>query len=562
MQLNALVDAIGAELAGGIFAQQTQSLELERIAAIDEAYAERRSRLGLQWLAELSAIDRQALDVDDRMNLTIAQVTAERLAREHRWYWQVHDPLGQGFFGMFGPTAYAGGWHLSVIGGQMQRQQFAEWQDYERYLQLARDVVAVVVAMGARLQGQRRRGIALPRVQAKAAASLARAAYDRLSDQLIVAPHRLASVAPPGSFADAVTTLIDGDLRRAFAELGDEIEAATATQDSIGLGSQPGGRELYEALVSHYTTLPLSAEDVHARGLAKMAEVREAMAAERGAAGFAGDDHAFAARLAAAPGWKAGGADEIAARFQECLSRAAVLRGVWFRTLPEIECAAAPLPKALERSMTFGYYQIGTPGGEPSHYLFNTRTINAMGHARTAAFAFHELEPGHHIHLAGQAENTRIPPLLRYNAFNAFNEGWAEYAAALAGEYGLYRTPEERFGRLMLEAMLTARLVVDTGVNARGWTLEEAQAYLVDEGFLPPAEARTEAIRYACDLPGQALAYKLGDEFLLAARERLKTARKGEFDLREFHDLVLAPGARPLPLIGDAVDQAIAHRAK
>ncbi len=148
----------------------------------------------------------------------------------------------------------------------------------------------------------------------------------------------------------------------------------------------------------------------------------------------------------------------------------------------------------------------------------------ASGLARVPALAFHELVPGHHIHLASQAENDGLPPLVRYNSFNAFNEGWAEYAATLAGEHGLYVSPGERFGRLMMDAFLTARLVADTGINAFGWSAAETRDYLMREGFMSAREAAGEVLRYGCDMPGQVTAYKLGDAFLIEQRERMRAA--------------------------------------
>ncbi|MDB5579303.1 MAG: hypothetical protein JWR80_4479, partial [Bradyrhizobium sp.] len=117
--------------------------------------------------------------------------------------------------------------------------------------------------------------------------------------------------------------------------------------------------------------------------------------------------------------------------------------------------------------------------------------------------------------------------------------------------------PEERFGRLMMDAFLTTRLVVDTGMNAFGWSLEKARDYMRSTSFMPETEIRSESIRYSCDLPGQSLAYKLGDTFLLRERERMKTALGDRFDIRDFHDAVLRPGALPLPLVGENVDRAI-----
>lgn len=551
--IDPLVASIGEELADTLFAAQTQARPLTRIAACDEAEAARRASLGRGWLDALARLDRTGLADDDRLNLAIAETTARRLASAHDWFWHVHDPLGMGFFGRFGPTAYAGGWHWSVIGAEIGRQALSTPEDRERFALLAEDIVGVVRAMTVRLTGQRARGIVLPGAATDNAVRLVASGGERLIGQL-----RVAAAAAVSGYDILIERLIETDLRPALAALAAATAYAGVPHEGSALGATAAGAAIYEALVGHYTSLPLDAEAVHARGTEKMAAIRDAMAALRGASGFAGDDAGYAAAIAADPDWRAGSDAMIAERFGACLSRARDHRETWFHAVPKAGSEAAPLPAALEGSMTFGYYQIASPDGAPARYLFNATTLRAIGLARVAAFAYHELEPGHHIHLAGQAEDDTLPPLRRYNSFNAFNEGWAEYAAALAGEHGLYAKPEERFGRLMLEAMLTSRLVVDTGLNARGWSLDRAQAYLIEWGFLPPAEARSEVLRYAYDLPGQALAYKLGDEFLIAERERMRRALGPRFDLRDFHALVLRPGARPLPLIADAVDRAIA----
>ena len=142
----------------------------------------------------------------------------------------------------------------------------------------------------------------------------------------------------------------------------------------------------------------------------------------------------------------------------------------------------------------------------------------------------------------------------RKSFVNAYNEGWAEYAATLAGEMGMYPEPEERFGRLMMDAFLTCRLVVDSGMNALGWTLEQARDYLRENSFMPEKEIRSETVRYSCDIPGQALAYKLGDTALYEMREAMRTALGNRFDIRDFHDAVLKPGALPLPLLRQHVE--------
>jgi len=170
------------------------------------------------------------------------------------------------------------------------------------------------------------------------------------------------------------------------------------------------------------------------------------------------------------------------------------------------------------------------------------------------------LVPGHHLHFCIQQQNRGLHPFRRYSFVNAFNEGWAEYAATLAGEMGLYEAPEERYGRILNEASLACRLVVDTGLNALGWSLEQAREYLRQHSGMSEAERVTESIRYSCDIPAQALAYKLGDAYILKLRERMRAALGSRFSLSEFHDLVLSAGGLPLPELEWYLEQETAIR--
>ena len=233
-----------------------------------------------------------------------------------------------------------------------------------------------------------------------------------------------------------------------------------------------------------------------------------------------------------------------------------------FRSKPKAPHGVAALPRVMSTAMTFGYYARPTPSQSEGLYIFNAVNLAQSPLLNIAALTYHELVPGHHLHIALQQENDVLHPLRRYSFINAFNEGWAEYAAMLAGELGLYASPEERFGRLMMDAFLTCRLIVDTGLNALGWTLEEARDYLREYSFMGEAEIRSETLRYSCDIPGQSLAYKLGETFLREAREKMRATLDGRFDIRDFHDAVLRAGAMPFPLLGwylDAVARQLAE---
>ena len=556
----ALIAAVGDELAAHPFSHQTSGTLLQRIPTPDEGEANRRSSLAREWLLTLAAIDRAGLSDRLQLQLALAEATARRLVREAEWYWTVHDPIGLGFFGLFGPTAYCGGWYIGILTQMLAAIGLHDTGSIERYAALIGDLARLIDAMRLRLAGQAARGMAMPGAQLAQAQTLVAALAARIPDRLRPSPDRLSRTGMPAGAAAAIERVIDAMVRPAFAALGSALEATPAGPD-LGIGHYPGGDAIYAELVRHHTTLDLDPEAVHRIGQERMARIRDDMASVRAEVGFSGDDNAFRRAIASDPAYRASGIPDISARFARCLDDAAQLLDRDFRARPEAGFGVAPLPDALAASMTFGYYQVASGEGATGRYLFNVGNLTAAGLATVPALAFHELVPGHHVHLASQAENVGLLAVARFNSFNAFNEGWAEYAATLAGEHGLYRSPAERFGRLMMDALLTSRLVVDTGLNARGWTVDEGRAYLAVKAFVGAGEARSEAIRYACDVPGQALAYKLGDTFLLDQRERMKAALGDRFDIRDFHDAVLGEGAMPLPLVAGQVDRAIASAA-
>jgi uncharacterized protein (DUF885 family) len=182
-------------------------------------------------------------------------------------------------------------------------------------------------------------------------------------------------------------------------------------------------------------------------------------------------------------------------------------------------------------------------------YYFNGTHLSERTLATMPSLIYHELIPGHHFHFASQKENKLLHPLRQNSFFNAFNEGWAEYAAGLAGEVGLYSDPHERYGRLLMDAFVVARLVVDTGMNALGWSLEQARAYMREHTALSEAEIASESLRYSTDIPAQGLAYKLGEIKVKTLRDRARSALRDRFDIRDFHDAVLGSGGMPLDVL-------------
>jgi uncharacterized protein (DUF885 family) len=537
---------------------------IDRLTVHDESEAERVSGRGQALMRLAEDIDIAALPVDLGITVKVGQSMAARWAKAARWWWLVHDPMGVGFHGMFGPTPYCGGMALSNLAEAISRQAFDRQGDLDRYLGLVSDLAQIVRSMETRLKGQADRGIVMPAVQLAQAKALVPNLAGSVAARLRPSREALAGIEGPERFLAELQRRISGEIAPAFTSLASYLDGDYGSRagDDVGLSQYAGGREVYEELVSHHLTFDMTSEEVHAEGDRRMTEVRGQMAALRSEIGFDGDDAAFLSAMGHDPRWRADTPDGIADMFRRYAARFAPHVETLFRFGPKGGYDARPLPEALSGAMTFGYYQVPTTPGGDGHYLFNARNLSKAPLGNVAALNYHELVPGHHFHMASQIENESIPRLQKRAFYNAFNEGWAEYAATLAGEVGCYAEPEERFGRLMMDAFLTTRLVVDTGMNAFGWSLEKARDYMRANSFMSETEIRTESIRYSCDIPGQSLAYKLGDTFLLRQRDRMKVALGDRFDIRDFHDAVLRPGALPLPLVGENVDRAIAALAE
>jgi len=209
--------------------------------------------------------------------------------------------------------------------------------------------------------------------------------------------------------------------------------------------------------------------------------------------------------------------------------------------------------------MTFGYYQVPTPNDPKGYYKYNGTHLEGRTLIGAGSLISHELVPGHHFQINLQYENTELPPFRRDSLSTAFVEGWGEYSSFLAGELGMYQDPYERCGRLLFDAFLTSRLVVDTGMNLLGWSRERAMAYMLENTIQSETEIKTETLRYSTDIPGQALAYKMGMRKFVELREKAKSALGASFDPRRYHDMILSSGAVPMDLAEKKVDWFIAE---
>jgi uncharacterized protein (DUF885 family) len=337
----------------------------------------------------------------------------------------------------------------------------------------------------------------------------------------------------------------------------DELIPAARTDDRVGISSLPDGATCYTALIDQYTTLPLSAEDVHARGLAEIERLDEELAALGRKALGTPDLAATLAKLRTDPALFFDTADEIEAAARDALANAEAAIPAWFGRLPEAECVVRRVPDYKAPFTTIAYYQPPhVDGSKPGEYFVNTFEPHTRPRYEARVLAFHESIPGHHLQIAIGQELEAMPAFRRHTGYTAFVEGWALYTERLADEMGLYESDLDRLGMLSFDAWRAARLVVDTGVHAKGWTRDRAERFMLEHTALAPNNVSNEVDRYV-GWPGQALAYKIGQLEIRRLRHEAEARLGDEFAIAAFHDIVLEAGAIPLPSLSARIETLI-----
>ena len=336
-------------------------------------------------------------------------------------------------------------------------------------------------------------------------------------------------------------------------------EYAPRCRAVAGVSSTPDGAAYYAYRVRTQTTTGITPEEVHQLGLREVARIGAAMDSLAVRAGYA-DRKAFVARLRSDPKYYPKSAEELLAAASVLTKRIDGEMPTLFGRLPRLPYTVKPIPDAIAPGTTTAYYGRGSlEGGRAGVYWVNTSKLDQRPFYELPALTLHESVPGHHQQIA-IAQELDLPAFRRYGvAFAAFTEGWGLYAERLGIEMGLYDTPEKEMGRLSYEMWRACRLVVDPGIHAKGWTRDQAIAYMMAETALSRSNIEAEVNRYI-SWPGQATAYKVGELRIRGLRERAERRLGARFDLRAFHDVVLENGPVPLDVLEAQVERWIAAR--
>jgi len=373
------------------------------------------------------AIDKNSLPHDMAVILRNIRFDVRHRSRQGDWYWLVFDPVGAfgTFYGLFASTAYCGGFLLNFLAADLLTKfSFNSAGDLDRYIGLLADTARIVVQMADRTAGQAEREIYMPKCQLDQALVLLKRLKQAVMAAAAVDDERLGNLSTP-DFRARLGRMIKKEIGEAFDSFIDLLNDDYRSQapDTVGMAQYPGGAEIYAELVKIQTTQDLTSSQVHDAGLKRMQKIQNQMAAIRQEVGFEGDDLAYLDSLDEDPAWRADTAEGVQAVFRGYIERIKPLYDQYFYNPPPDDYDAEPLPTALEGSMTFGFFDMPAPGKPKGRYLFNSANLTKNNLCNIASLNYHELVPGHHLHISTQKSNRCIHPIQNFAFFNAFDEG-------------------------------------------------------------------------------------------------------------------------------------------
>ena len=523
----------------------------DRLPGLSEADFERRLDGLLEFHARQRKIDRNALPPAEQLNYDIFAEYIDREIAELR------------FRAYRMPISKIDGYH--VLFSQMPEYIPLEASvDYENYIarmrafpRLADDLIDVMRA-GLR-DGQVPPRVTLDTVDDQLRAQIvAEPALSRLYKPFERFPKAVQQadgerLAAEGSSA-IMQSVIPG--YRALLKFLEE-EYLPAARTDIAASNLPDGRDFYTHRIRYHTTLELSADAVHATGLAEVDRIREEMETVIRKTGFMGFFREFVEFLRVDSRFYVVTPEKLMKEASYILKKIDGELPRLFKTLPRMPYGIRPIPEDISPANTTARYFPPTGDGTRAGVFFvNTYDLKSRPLYELEALSLHEAVPGHHLQLALQRELDELPAFRRFGDFTAFVEGWALYAEHLGLELGFYEDPYSDFGRLSFEMWRACRLVVDSGMHSLGWTRQQAIDYLVEHTAQTLLNITNEIDRYIA-WPGQALAYKTGEMKIRELRTRAEEALGPAFNVREFHDALLANGAVPLGILDKLITQWI-----
>ncbi len=351
--------------------------------------------------------------------------------------------------------------------------------------------------------------------------------------------------------------------RPAITKYRDFLKTAylPAAREAIGVSANPNGLACYTAAVKYHATVDMTPKEIHELGLSQMAKSETEMKAIGKRALGIEDPLAILKLVTTDPKYRFKSRDELIKAAESAVARAKAEVPKWFGHVPGAPVIVEPYPAFLEKTAPGGQAVPPTADGKPGKYLLNAYKATEQSRAGLESTAFHETYPGHHLQAAIALEQENLHPVQRYFFLSGFGEGWGLYAERLADEMGLFSSDIDRLGLLSNEGLRAARLVVDSGMHALGWTRQQAIDYVRAHTTETQAAAEAEVDRYIA-VPGQATAYMIGNLEIRRLREEARQKLGARFDIKMFHDIVLEDGSLPLWVLREKIERWTAEELK
>lgn len=457
---------------------------------------------------------------------------------------------------------------LALFGSGAGPQPFATVQDHEAWLERAWQFPQWAAATQERLREGVARGITQPQqVMRKVVPQWRGLVPADTSRSLFLQPLLQlpadATLAQRARLERSYRQLVERALNPSLAALTDYFERdyLPACRTSFGWNGLPQGEAWYALRIRQGTTTTLGAAEIHELGLAEVARIEGEMRGVMRETAFSGDLPAFFRFMQDDPRFYFTSGAELVAEYQHIKQRIDALLPRLFSLLPKADYEVREVEPFRAESSAGGFYQPPSADGtRPGYFYVNTFNLKAQPKFGMETLSLHEAAPGHHFQIALQQELPGLPRFRRYGGYNAYVEGWALYAESLGKELGVFTDPYQWYGRLADEMLRAMRLVVDTGLHAKGWSREQAMQYMATHSSMAASDIEAEVERYIV-WPGQALGYKVGQLRIRALRTAAEKVLGARFEVKAFHAEVLRDGSLPLDVLEAKLRRWMEHVA-
>ena len=516
------------------------------LAGIEKEHQETR-----EFLRRVYTIDKNALSAEDQLNHELFRRQLQENVDEH----QFNDHLI--------PFTHRGGiQNPENITNQLRLVTVEDFEDWLARVQKLDDVIDENIALA---EEGRKRGIVAPKIlMQRIPDQLARQVVEFASDSpLFKAFENMPDSIPAADrerLRAAATEALQDEVLPAYRKLNKYFNEKyfPAARESIGLSALPNGNAWYEHLARSFTTTRMTPDEIHRLGLEEVKRIRGEMEDVISEVGFKGSFQDFLVFLRTDPQFYYDNPEDLYEAYLATSKRIDPELVKLFGLLPRMPYGVKPIPDAVAPDTTTAYYsRPAADGSRAGTYWVNLYRPEVRPKYEIEVLSVHEAMPGHHLQIALQQELPDMPNFRRFQGFTAFVEGWGLYSERLGYDLGLYQDPYSRFGQLTYDMWRAVRLVVDTGMHYKGWTRQQAIDFFKDNAAKAEHDIVNEIDRYLL-MPGQALAYKVGQLKILTLRDRAQRQLGENFDIRAFHDHLLGAGALPLDLLEQRMDTWLA----